>query len=228
MKTNQYLLHLVILLFFAVFTFACGGGETEEETTTTTNTESSNTEDNGSSSTEGTENLAQRVTVKNKEGLNIVSFEITSDESIIMFEKGSTLTGQRTKADKSKYIDNNGDVYAEVKHKESGFKVRTPEGELLWKVKFKDDKIKISDNEENQNPNEVKEREYGYKVYMSGRDKEIGKVKYKDGKVDIDGEGTDLKIPAEKNSYAFGVLMLTNIPKEYRYIIMAELLAKGM
>lgn len=72
----------------------------------------------------------------------------------------------------------------------------------------------------------MRKKDYGYGVYISGKEEEIGKVKYNNWIVTVEGEATDLKFFAPRNSYAFGVLLLTNIPKEYRYIIMSELLRK--
>jgi len=49
-----------------------------------------------------------------------------------------------------------GPPVCEVKPGDAGFKLRTTDGKLLWKVKLADDKIKVSDNEENANPYSIK------------------------------------------------------------------------
>jgi len=65
-------------------------------------------------------------------------------------------TSKMTKADKKKYFDASNNVVFEVKYKADGFKLRTPASKLLWKIKLYDTKVKISDNEENLNPYEIK------------------------------------------------------------------------
>jgi hypothetical protein len=67
-----------------------------------------------------------------------------------------TYTSKMTKPDKKKYYDANGNVIFEVKYKLNGFKLRTAGSQLLWKVKLDTDKIKISANEDNLNPYEIK------------------------------------------------------------------------
>lgn len=64
-------------------------------------------------------------------------------------------TSKMTKSDKKKYYNGETVVY-EVKYKPDAFKLRTPSSKLLWKVKLYDTKIKVSDNEENLNPYEIK------------------------------------------------------------------------
>ena len=85
-----------------------------------------------------------------------------------------------TKGDKRKYTLEGGSQIAEVKAKDAdGFKVRTNDGKLLWKVKIAADKIKISDNEENQNAFEIKKKDDGAKIERN--ETKLGEVKfYKD------------------------------------------------
>lgn len=69
---------------------------------------------------------------------------------------GETYTSEMTKKDKKKYYDANKNVVYEVKYKDDGFKLRRASSALIWKIKLYDEKIKISDNEENLNPYEIK------------------------------------------------------------------------
>jgi hypothetical protein len=57
---------------------------------------------------------------------------------------------------KRKYALDNGAEVLEVKPGEGEFKVRKPDGSLLWKVKMDPNKIKVSDNEQNLNPIELR------------------------------------------------------------------------
>ena len=65
-------------------------------------------------------------------------------------------SSKMTKSDKKKYYDSNDNVVYEIKYKSDGFKLRTASSDLIWKVKLYDNKVKISDNEENLNPYEIK------------------------------------------------------------------------
>ncbi|OJJ22794.1 hypothetical protein BKI52_00130 [marine bacterium AO1-C] len=63
-------------------------------------------------------------------------------------------------------------------------------------------------------------------VYKAGR--EVGKTKIKNGMIDVDGYGIDLKIPAQTNAYAYTLLMMYDIPETIRFTLMIELLKKGI
>jgi hypothetical protein len=57
---------------------------------------------------------------------------------------------------KRKYTLDTGPVVLEVKPGNGSFKLRKADGSLLWKVKMEGNKIKVSDNEENRNPIELR------------------------------------------------------------------------
>lgn len=93
----------------------------------------------------------------------LIVFSVFSckENTKVVAQDGTEYTSKMTKADKKKYFDASDNVVYEVKYKEDGFKLRTASSQLLWKVKLYDDKIKISDNEENLNPYEIKMMEDG-------------------------------------------------------------------
>jgi len=130
--------------------------------------------------------------------------------------------------DKRKYMIVNGSMFAEIKFKGNDFKLRDKSGSLLWKVKIYDDKIKISDNEENINPYEIKLSESG-KVKVERLDKEIGKASYdsQNGEVSLSSESLGYTIKTSELRLAYGVLLIEEIEPELRYILLAELFAKG-
>jgi hypothetical protein len=66
------------------------------------------------------------------------------------------LRGTSRESGKRKYTVDNGPTVLEVKPGDGSFKVRTPDGKLLWKVKMDTNKIKVSDNEENRDPVELR------------------------------------------------------------------------
>jgi hypothetical protein len=129
--------------------------------------------------------------------------------------------------EKRKYQSQEEEIVAEVKFKgEESMKLRTPDAQLKWKVKFYDDKVKISDNEENLNPYQIKFKEESRsKVYTE--DNEIGDVRFADNKIIVKGKGIEYHIKTDKMSSAFGV-MLMEASELDKTILIAELLAKGL
>ncbi|HYC89522.1 MAG TPA: hypothetical protein VEO54_09955 [Thermoanaerobaculia bacterium] len=117
----------------------------------------------------------------------------------------------------------------EVKSNDNGFKLRTPDGKLLWKVKITEDKIKISDNEENQNPFELKAREGNRTKVFGPGEQELGNVRFDGSKIEVENAAgqTLTTIPASKPSAAYGVLLCERIPKPEKDILIAEILARG-
>lgn len=66
------------------------------------------------------------------------------------------LRGALRDSGKRKYALDGGPEVLEVKPGDGSFKVRKPDGSLLWKVKMEPNKIKVSDNEQNNNPVEIR------------------------------------------------------------------------
>ncbi len=125
-----------------------------------------------------------------------------------------------------------GAAFVEVKTGDSGFKVRTPDSKLLWKVKVAADKIKVSDNEENQNPWVLKTKYDDKAKVLDPTEKEIGEVKYyrDSGKAKVkDASGSEVHTSESgRMSPAFGVALMSGVPEELRLIVMAELIARGI
>lgn len=93
----------------------------------------------------------------------------TGSEAVNVKNTGGTIDidyadgGQRHKlrgalkdSGKRKYALDAGAEVLEVKPGDGSFKVRKPDGSLLWKVKMEPNKIKVSDNEQNNNPVEIR------------------------------------------------------------------------
>jgi hypothetical protein len=119
----------------------------------------------------------------------------------------------------------------EVKPGDSGFKLRRAGGALLWKVKLDDDKIKVSNNEENRDPWVLKTK-YDDKVkILDPHEAEIGEVKFYDdrgvAKVKNAGGAELFESATKRHTAALGVLMMKDVPREQQAVIVAELLARG-
>jgi hypothetical protein len=160
-------------------------------------------------------------------------------KSITVVEKGNALeivlpNGDRLvgdpKGDKRKYRRaSGGPQILEVKAGDGGFKLRTTDGKLLWKVKIAEDKIKVSDNEENANPWSLKTKYEDKVKVVDASEKEIAEVRFYPDKTKVKSTaGTELWecSSARRRSAAFGVLALDRIPEEHRAVLMAEILAR--
>ena len=116
------------------------------------------------------------------------------------------LSSKMTKPDKKKYYDSSNAVVYEVKYKDDAFKLRTPSSDLIWKVKLYENKIKISDNEENENPYEIKKLDNG------------------ESKLEKDEMTIERSTSDEARNLVYKI---DAMPKDQQEIIVQELNAKG-
>ena len=143
---------------------------------------------------------------------------------------GQQLVGEPRDSGKRKYSIDGGEVAYEIKpNEEGGFKLRTADGKLLWKVKVSPEKIKISNNEENENPFELKARDGNRTKVVAPGEKELGNVRFDGAKIDVENAAgqTQFTIASTKPTAAYGVLLLDAIPPQQRAILAAEILARG-
>lgn len=140
------------------------------------------------------------------------------------------LYGDPRDTGKRKYTLGDDDtVLYEVKPGDDGFKLRNPDGSLRWKVKIAADKIKVSDNEENRNPFELKVKDPNrVKVFAPG-DRELGNVRYASNQIEVEHTSGRVIFTTDspKAGGAYGVLLCDSIPERERYILAAELLSRG-
>jgi hypothetical protein len=189
-----------------------------------------NTPTNGSADTSTGKD---KIKIKTPDEQVVVEFSNPGGSPQIEFSvngQNQILRGKSKDSIKRKYENEAGQILAEVKTDSDSFKVRTPDGRLLWKVKFNDDKIKISNNEEMTSPFALKAGEQD-RVKVLREETEIGKVKfYRDrGKVKVDKPDETTLFESNTNTFSgfYGVILMNEIPAMERYIIMAELLARG-
>ena len=160
---------------------------------------------------------------------------ITLDAGRTKITAGNTrLNGETKDGQKRRYLNQDGAVIAEVKLGETdGFKVRTPAGTLLWKVKVTEAKTKISDNEENKD---------AFELAIKGNTVRVTRDEHLIGALDLapaasgvrattslrDANGKVLfTVDPAVRSVAAGVALLEPIPVDYRRIIIAELFARA-
>jgi len=120
---------------------------------------------------------------------------------------------------------------AEVKLQPDSFKIVDENEKLLWKVRIKDGKIKISDNEDGNNSWEIKSKSADKSEIRNASGEEIGNVKFyaDNGKLKVkDAANKEILVSKDlKASAAPGVIMFTHIPLKHRVVIISELLRMG-
>jgi hypothetical protein len=213
MKYNN-LKVILILTIIAVFSYSCGQGETKDN--------NENEPVNEKKIYSGQSNWLIIKMAGQEVG------KISIDKENLQFYSQGTEYQSKLKGDKRKYAIKSGEIIAEVKYKDDAFKVRKTDGTLLWKIKLYDDKVKISNNEENLNPYEIKLSDTD-KAKLKKEDKTLGEIKFKasDKQVEFTAGSKSYYVQTDKLSLAYGVLLIDEIPEYLRYIIAAELLAKG-
>lgn len=155
-------------------------------------------------------------TISDKDGKAIGGFTINPPK--IQF--GNNTYTAKEKEDKRKYFAN-GTLTYEIKLKDDTYKLRDASSKLLWKVKTYPDKIKISDNEENLNPYEVKMNNGSIEV--SKDEKVVNTVKVDGDKISVNGTPT-FTLSKASNSFALGILSIDQIPMEQRILLLTEFL----
>ena len=158
---------------------------------------------------------------------------VTLTGSRVEIRAGAQHLFAETRADKRAYHEGtpDGPVVLEVKNAESGFKLETVASELLWKVRFEENKIKVSDNVEN-------DRAWTIRLEPGGE----GKIRAPDqqvvGRV-VAAPSTGLPVVNEASgqqafavrsgpaSIGYGVLLMRGVPERERQVIVAELIARG-
>jgi hypothetical protein len=155
---------------------------------------------------------ASPIVVTTNEGQRVIEVAATGGDVTVTYD-GGVLHGRR-KGEKRKYES------VEVKYGDAGgFKVRTLDGKLLWKVKVTPEKIKVSDNEENANPFELKIKEQKVKVYAPG-DRLLGEVRVRNDHIEV---GDHLRAAGTTLAPFYGAALLDAVPARERAVIFAEL-----
>ncbi len=155
---------------------------------------------------------ASVIAVTTNDGKRVIEVAPSGGDITVTYD-GGVLHGRR-KGEKRKYES------VEVKYGDGGgFKVRTLDGKLLWKVKVTPDKIKVSDNEENANPFELKIKDRKIKVYAPGETL-LGEVRARADHVEI---GEKYRAAGTNAAPFYGVALLEGVPSRERAVIFAEL-----
>ena len=225
---------LSALLVLALLPLTGCGGEEAAPAQEVKFTATTNPAPPGASESQAAGEWDERIKVKTPDDASRVEFKRRGTDVKIEWAGASgtgEIRGDLKDSGKRKYSDAAGQLIAEVKPSDNGFKVRTADGKLLWKVKIDSDKIKVSDNEENQNPWVLKTKYEDKVKILDPAERELAEVKfYRDRqKVKIkDMLDKELwEVNTNKYSPAYGVMLFDRVPENLRYVIMAELLQRG-
>lgn len=182
---------------------------------------------------EGPASTARLVRITTPDDVPVVQLSLLAEDVTIVLdpEAGArTLRSRRTDAGRAYDVD--GQTVAEVRFRDNGFKLRTPQGALLWKVKqYPDGRVKVSDNDENLNAYSLRPRPDD-RVKVKREEAELGKVKFYPErgliKVKDASETERFATPSDRLSAAYGVLLMDDADPLHQYILLAELLARGV
>ncbi len=145
-------------------------------------------------------------------------------------DRSRVLRGQLRDDGKRAYAQVGGAALGEVKPGDEGFKLKSPDSRLLWKVKLKDGKVKISDNEENARPVVVKVREGFLEVENDGVP--AGSVRF-DAATGLarvlDATGAEVGVVKARGlSAGWALLLVPRVPEAERCVLQLELLSRGL
>jgi hypothetical protein len=176
------------------------------------------------------------IVVRGADGAEAISIRESDAEvvEISFTEAGQKreLRGEPRDNGKRKYSVGGGAVSYEVKpdNDSDGFKLRTADGKLRWKVKVAPEKIKISDNEQNDRPFELKVRDGDRVKVVAPVDREVGNVRFDRAasKTEVENAAgtTVFRVEGPTPSGAYGVLLL-DMNQTERAILLAEILSRG-
>jgi hypothetical protein len=170
---------------------------------------------------------------------------VARGQTLTVVTEGESLAGQPRDDGKRKYAPaQGGSTVIEVKPRAAGdgepgdiaagFKLRGPDGKLLWKVKAGATKIKVAAEEEDvqggRQPFVISAKHPGDVAVLAPDGLGIGRVRAVAGSTDVTGEdaaGAEVFRTSTDLPPAFlGVLLLQGMPLRERAIILAELAAR--
>ncbi|MGM5630823.1 hypothetical protein O2K51_07950 [Apibacter raozihei] len=180
------------------------------------NQQISQTENNSSVETNAQPQYKVEYLVKDETGKELGGFSVNPLK--VQYEN-KTYTAKE-KEGKRKYYTN-GVLSYEVKFAEGTFKLKNADSKLLWKIKIYPDKIKISDNEENLNPYEIRNKDGVFEI--SKEEKVLHTVNISDKHIQVDKQNKyEISQPIE--NFAVGILGIDEIPLEQKLFILMEYL----
>ncbi len=229
---------LILCLFAAAFMTGCGGDQppAQSQGQGATSGQAAAVAENKA---EAGESYTSRIKFKAEDGSDalVIKRYADHDKLEINLEGTSAIVKARSGAENRwKYKETAEGAeekvqVAEVKLQDDSFKLVDENEKLLWKVRIKDGKIKVSDNEDGNNSWEIKSKSADKSEIRNAAGEEIGNVKFypDNGKLKVkDAANKEILVSKDlKASAAPGVIMFSHIPLKHRAVIISELLRMG-
>lgn len=225
---HRTLANLALASILSFVLIACGDkGSPEKEATPPGASRGAST---SASTTDAATEWTEKIKIKSADDKRVLEVKWNvAKVKVEIGDEGSPqiLKGESRDNGKRKYGLEGGSPICEVKSDATSFKLRSVEGKLLWKVKIDDEKIKISDNEENANPYVLKMKED--KVKIEENDTELGEVKFYPDKIKVKNLAGDELFSSNTThrSASYGLMLMSRIPPTERAVIIAELLTRS-
>ncbi len=154
---------------------------------------------------------------------------IDSSITITQRQSGTTqaLLSDISSKGKRRYLDAQSTAVAEVKFSAQSFKLRSMDGTLRWKVKYKDTQVRISANEEGEHACVIDQQAAGFSVQSDATP--LGVVKASNTHVVVvDSAGNTIyTISPGTPRASYGILLCEDLQAQDRLILIAELIAAG-
>ena len=228
MMSGKKLLECTTLFFVALFMLvSCGTkrNQSEQGTAETSGKMTAQRQDAGNAD----EQWWTKIKIKRENG--DLFAEIKSSQTEIRIEFGNKTLSGRKENDKRKYrFDDDEQIACAVTYKPERIKIKSPDGQLLWKIKLKEGKITVLRQEDGDADFTFKFKDNKVKV-LAG-EKTLGKVKLYPEKNKIivkdAEENSRFKINAETVSAGYGALLLDDVSVEEQLVMVAEIMSAGM
>ena len=228
MMSEKKLLECTALFFAVLFVFmSCGTkkNQSEQEAAET----SGEVRSQRQNEKRADEQWWTKIKIKRENG--DLFAEIKSNETDVRMAFGNKKLSGRKENDKRKYrFDDEEQIACVVTYKPERIKIKSPDGQLLWKIKLKEGKVAVLRREEGDADFTFKFKDD--KVKVRAGEKTLGKVKLYPEKNKIKvkdaAENTLYKIRAGTLSAGYGALLLDDVSVEEQLVMVAEIMAAGM
>ena len=158
------------------------------------------------------------IRVINGDGAEIASIEHLQDN--VIFLEGNRIKSKIGSSGKRKYLDEGGNTIGKINKYDYGFKVKSLEGTILWKIKLKDESIKIANNDDMEGAYKVKKKSKT-KIYVD--EKEVGNAIEMESYIKVHTmDKKELKV-FNTNELHAAIMGIVEIPLEIRLIMLAEI-----
>lgn len=213
MKLN-IIKNICLSTIFGLVLFSCGNSSTG-------NSETYSNKPTTTPATQASSPTSAFLYISDSGNIQLAEIVLEPGGSCRINTKNGTFFGEK-KGDKLKYYDQQNNFRYEIKYKESSFKIRDQNSSLLWKIKTYDNKIKLSNNEEMENPIEIKLKN-DQKIVVSKNGAEVQTIRIDPSKSPLNISNQYFSNGSFKNNYHAAIMNLTELSSDEKYMLISEL-----